>query len=940
MSLQTNNPATAATVNGALTSNQKNKPITPNSQGQAFSLTRVTATVPDRLTKTYRLSGNDLRQIPGGEMVSGEAEVLAVSSLEDFASLLNDLKPNQALTYGRPVKERVGLCTKRQWAESGRPEHTVPRSKESFAWPVGGGVMMLDYDPNGATLSRDQLIEAIKKAVPGLHDAGLVWRPSSSSHITNAETNEELKGLCGQRLWMLVDEAADIPRAGKAIESYLWAAGLGRIEVGQAGQQLKRTLVDTSVWQANRLDFAAGANCAHPLKQLHREPIVIAGATSVDTRQAIPEPDDSTLALAAQREREARSAAKGDADTARNEYVEGMALKLAGQSEDEGGLERARAVVMRALENHTLSADFPLDIEQGGRRVRVSVNEVLDQPLNFHGSLTLDPVEPEYNGGKTVGKLYLLGTRPRLYSFAHGGRTFSLTRHTRRIELVKGMTASVVDETLAFMRQAPDIFDFGGALVTVDGSKVQTLDRHALRYWMGGALQFWRLHQLPKGGMVEVLSDPPNEVADQILSLGMGRGLKQLQGVITAPTLRPDGSLLSQPGFDEVTGLLLELDADEAYPIPDRPNRAEVGKALERLMMPFSEFPLVGASDRGVLLAALLTAAVRPVLPTAPAFGFDAPTQGSGKTLLAKCVSGIAQGERAAIWPHIGGRDDEETRKRLMTILLSSSRAVVWDNVLGVFDSAALAGVLTSTTYNDRILGKTGASSVPNKALWLFTGNNLTLAGDMPRRVLKCRIDPESERPYDRRFNVEPESYCLANRQGLVADALTVVRGWLTSGGKPQGGSMASFEQWDSMVRQAVIWVSRELDDSCGDPLMAVIDAQASDPEVELLDSLITALETKYGANGFSAKDVKKVVDRCLDAARNSHYPLPSDTDRELFEVLCEFKPGRELTARGIGRILAFRTERVVQGRRLRKRQNRNVMSFFVECLQHLEVAA
>jgi len=96
-----------------------------------------------------------------------------------------------------------------------------------------------------------------------------------------------------------------------------------------------------------------------------------------------------------------------------------------------------------------------------------------------------------------------------------------------------------------------------------------------------------------------------------------------------------------------------------------------------------------------------------------------------------------------------------------MTILLESPRAVVWDNIIGTFDSASLAGLLTSATYTDRILGVSKSADVPNRAVWLLTGNNLTLAGDMPRRVLKCRIDPQTERPFARRFDLEPESYCL-----------------------------------------------------------------------------------------------------------------------------------------------------------------------------------
>ena len=45
-----------------------------------------------------------------------------------------------------------------------------------------------------------------------------------------------------------------------------------------------------------------------------------------------------------------------------------------------------------------------------------------------------------------------------------------------------------------------------------------------------------------------------------------------LAGVITTPTLRPDGSILSEAGYDPATRLLL-VDPPAMPPIPQRPNR-------------------------------------------------------------------------------------------------------------------------------------------------------------------------------------------------------------------------------------------------------------------------------------------------------------------------------------------------------------------------------
>jgi hypothetical protein len=109
-----------------------------------------------------------------------------------------------------------------------------------------------------------------------------------------------------------------------------------------------------------------------------------------------------------------------------------------------------------------------------------------------------------------------------------------------------------------------------------------------------------------------------------------------------------------------------------------------------------------------------------------------------------------------------------------------------WDNVVGTFDSASMAAALTSANYTDRVLGKSECVLVPNKAILLMTGNNLTLAGDMARRVLVCRIDPRTDQPFAREFDLDPLAHTLAHRQEMVAAALTIIRGWLTSGADPR----------------------------------------------------------------------------------------------------------------------------------------------------------
>ena len=236
------------------------------------------------------------------------------------------------------------------------------------------------------------------------------------------------------------------------------------------------------------------------------------------------------------------------------------------------------------------------------------------------------------------------------------------------------------------------------------------------------------------------------------------------------------------------------------------------------------------------LFAALLTGAVRASLPTAPAFAMDAPVQGSGKTLLACCAAALCGGRAPEIWPHTAGRDDEEVRKRLLSALRVGPPALIWDNVVGALDSAALAAAITAPIFTDRLLGRSETISVPNRTLLLMTGNNIHLAGDLPRRVLVCRIDPETDVPFARRFDLDPLAHVLEHRMELVVAALTLIRGRLCATSPKADGRMASFELWDDLVRQTVCWIGCDVaPGEVDDPMALVHAAQANDPEQESL---------------------------------------------------------------------------------------------------------
>ena len=138
-------------------------------------------------------------------------------------------------------------------------------------------------------------------------------------------------------------------------------------------------------------------------------------------------------------------------------------------------------------------------------------------------------------------------------------------------------------------------------------------------------------------------------LAAHYLARGDKWRLPVINGIIETPTLRRDGTILEDEGFDARSGLLLDMGGVKFPEIPQEPTRDDAVKALARIKEPFTGFPFVSnamgkSASRSVMLSAVLTALVRRTLHSAPLHATSAPTMGTGKSLAIDVVSLIATG--------------------------------------------------------------------------------------------------------------------------------------------------------------------------------------------------------------------------------------------------------------------------------------------------------
>jgi len=194
-----------------------------------------------------------------------------------------------------------------------------------------------------------------------------------------------------------------------------------------------------------------------------------------------------------------------------------------------------------------------------------------------------------------------------------------------------------------------------------------------------------------------------------------------------------------------------------------------------------------------------------------------------------------------------------------------------------------------------------------------LTGNNLSLAGDLPRRVIICRIDPETDQPFARQFDLDPLQWVLEHRAEMLAAACILIRARFTYMTSPAPGRLASFEAWDDLVRQTVCWADMALRPGAfGDPMDLVKEAQAADPESDALFSLLDALRDQFGSAEFNAKEAQVAAKASLLQSPLELALLDLAGDRALVSV------------RSLGRVLKFREGRIVHGLRLTGRQDTN----------------
>lgn len=363
--------------------------------------------------------------------------------------------------------------------------------------------------------------------------------------------------------------------------------------------------------------------------------------------------------------------------------------------------------------------------------------------------------------------------------------------------------------------QPPRLFERSGSIVRIAHDEfgapyVEVVTENACRGFIERAAAYVNVD---KEGNKVPLAAPPLNIVRDFMSLPdwdfMGlpyRKLPALLNITEVPILRRDGSLLTEPGYDQGSRLYYEPAAGLIMPsVPNKPNKKELHEAAAFIQEPLTDFPFDSEASKTNALALLLTPVCRPMIAgLVPLCLLDKPQPGTGASLLADVIAVVGTGRQAAMMAP--PKSDEECEKRIGGFLFSGQTILIIDNVEGYLYFASLATLLTGPTYLTRVLGQTKMVRLPNRGTYIVTGNNIKLDSNIARRCYLCRMDAHEASPWMRDTKSFKYTHLIQwvseNRGKLLGAILTMARAWVEAKRpRPKGlPTLGGYEEWVNTI--------------------------------------------------------------------------------------------------------------------------------------------
>jgi putative DNA primase/helicase len=447
----------------------------------------------------------------------------------------------------------------------------------------------------------------------------------------------------------------------------------------------------------------------------------------------------------------------------------------------------------------------------------------------------------------------------------------------------------------------------------------------------------------PKKRRKVVQKSAPKYLAQLFAKCGRWSNIPKLNGLMSSPFMRPDGTIMNEPGHDPLSGYMLLDNGLRPVVVPENPTADDVARAAALLRELVTDFPFEGEAHFSAWLATLLTAAARPAIDgPVPMLWVDANRRGTGKSKLGRLIGIITSGGKPTelSWT----KDEKEMESRIASLLGGGDNYAVFDNASGTIRNPVMERFLTSHAFDFRRFHRQELVKMPNRTTLAITGNNLTLRGDLSRRVIRCRLVTPMECPETRDGfqHADIEAYAEANQAELLTAALTILRAHAFAGfaacpvrrtredgvveecgARPVG----SFNDWDRVIRHAILRAG------LADPMVTQDEAREEDEDDVKLTALLSAWHQRNPRYPWTLNELLE------DVFGSEGRGVPTPGAESLAAALREITdtvPGKIPEPHPLSYRLRDAKDKAVGGFRLRRVKKSNAgVRYLVDCEDH-----
>lgn len=417
-----------------------------------------------------------------------------------------------------------------------------------------------------------------------------------------------------------------------------------------------------------------------------------------------------------------------------------------------------------------------------------------------------------------------------------------------------------------------------------DGSiSIQPLTVDHVRGMLFRAVRFVKLRpakrfEITAGPYVEIPADsPPKHVPEDMLAYPHS-GLPELAHIQYGPLATPAGKVVFQHGYHADVRSYIHRPGDPGVP------PFTVDQAVRFLGDWLSDFPFRTSADFANSVAFFLLPTVRHLIdgPT-PFHYFDAPTAGTGKSILNRVLASGGIGRRVMVrpWTH----DETELRKEITTIVTTGTPVAVFDNISGKLASPSLDAAITAggNGWASRLLGtQRDLINTQVRTIWSGSANNAVFSTDMLRRSIRISLVRKGAFHLSRARHPNIEHYTDQNRHNLAGVAKALVEHWFAQG-RPGPAEdtrqLPSFESWHSVIGGILECV--------GIPgFLAGRDEweTLANPDAAEWITLFERWDRRYGADPIGVDSVVEMVDEAPPIlVQTSGVGMPADLRRAAF---------------------------------------------------------